>query len=207
MGAGSESSKTSDAHAGSEASKTSEDQKRKARAEGFGLPVSADEEVKKKARLARFGSDTKTDAKTYTKAETKTDNKTDTLEEDEKKARALRSGSDEEVKKKARLSRFGSDTKTDTKAETKTDNKTDTLEEDEKKARALRFVQPPSKVADHINAWKGRCWFGKEYCSSRKHYRRGLTNWCSYFSSFLVSARRKSSGLTKNVNQSYENHK
>ncbi|XP_021775330.1 protein MODIFIER OF SNC1 11-like [Chenopodium quinoa] len=68
--------------AGSEASKTSEDLKRKARAERFGLSLSADEEAKKsadeeakkKARLARFGSDTKTD----------------TLEEEKRKARALR---------------------------------------------------------------------------------------------------------------------
>lgn len=59
------------------ASKTSEEDKKKARAERFGLHVpatAADEEAKKKSRLARFAPYTKTDTK----------------EEDKKKARALR---------------------------------------------------------------------------------------------------------------------
>ncbi|THG03766.1 hypothetical protein TEA_003741 [Camellia sinensis var. sinensis] len=62
---------------GSDALKKSEDQKRKARAERFGIvqSVSADEEVKKKARLARFAAAVP---------------KTDPEEEEKKKARALR---------------------------------------------------------------------------------------------------------------------
>ncbi|KAJ9694609.1 hypothetical protein PVL29_010202 [Vitis rotundifolia] len=62
---------------GSDGSKKSEELKRKARAERFGLPLHSaptDEESKKKARLARFASVSKTD----------------TLEEDKKKARAIR---------------------------------------------------------------------------------------------------------------------
>lgn len=62
---------------GSEGFKKSEDQKRKARAERFGLPVAlvpADEEAKKKARLARFGGEPKESL----------------LEEDKRKARAMR---------------------------------------------------------------------------------------------------------------------
>ncbi|KAB2048126.1 hypothetical protein ERO13_A13G076000v2 [Gossypium hirsutum] len=62
---------------GSEASKQSEDMKRKARAERFGLSVpttAADEEAKKKARLARFAQDSKPD----------------TVEEEKRKARAIR---------------------------------------------------------------------------------------------------------------------
>ncbi|RVW39780.1 Protein modifier OF SNC1 11 [Vitis vinifera] len=62
---------------GSDGSKKSEELKRKARAERFGLPLDSaptDEESKKKARLARFASVSKTD----------------TLEEDKKKARAIR---------------------------------------------------------------------------------------------------------------------
>ena len=62
---------------GSEASKQSEDLKRKARAERFGLSVpttAADEEAKKKARLARFAQDSKPD----------------TVEEEKRKARAIR---------------------------------------------------------------------------------------------------------------------
>ncbi|XP_015899547.3 protein MODIFIER OF SNC1 11 [Ziziphus jujuba] len=64
---------------GSDVSKKSEDLKRKARAERFGIPASAkpvasDEDVKKKARLARFASVSKTDP----------------LEEEKRKARAIR---------------------------------------------------------------------------------------------------------------------
>ncbi|KAL2250578.1 UNVERIFIED_CONTAM: Protein MODIFIER OF SNC1 11 [Sesamum indicum] len=61
---------------GLDSSKQSEELKRKARAERFGIVQSApaDEEVKKKARLARFGSSSLTDS----------------AEEDKKKARALR---------------------------------------------------------------------------------------------------------------------
>lgn len=61
---------------GSEASKKSEENKRKARAERFGLAqsTSADEEAKKKARLARFAPASKPDS----------------VEEDKKKARAIR---------------------------------------------------------------------------------------------------------------------
>ncbi|GMI84727.1 modifier of snc1, 11 [Hibiscus trionum] len=62
---------------GSEASKQSEDLKRKARAERFGISVpstAADEEAKKKARLARFAPESKLD----------------TMEEEKRKARAIR---------------------------------------------------------------------------------------------------------------------
>ncbi|KAK9195702.1 hypothetical protein WN943_003827 [Citrus x changshan-huyou] len=62
---------------GSEVSKTSEELKRKARAERFGLPVPSsvsEEEAKRKARLARFAPYPKTDS----------------VEEDKRKARALR---------------------------------------------------------------------------------------------------------------------
>ncbi|XP_039021514.1 protein MODIFIER OF SNC1 11-like isoform X2 [Hibiscus syriacus] len=62
---------------GSEASKQSEDLKRKARAERFGLSVpsmAADEEAKKKARFARFAPKSKLD----------------NVEEEKRKARALR---------------------------------------------------------------------------------------------------------------------
>ncbi|XP_057983095.1 protein MODIFIER OF SNC1 11 [Malania oleifera] len=62
---------------GSDGLKKSEEQKRKARAERFGLPVQstpADEEAKKKARLARFAPASKTDS----------------MEEDKRKARAIR---------------------------------------------------------------------------------------------------------------------
>ncbi|KAL0344597.1 UNVERIFIED_CONTAM: protein MODIFIER OF SNC1 11 [Sesamum radiatum] len=61
---------------GLDSSKPSEELKRKARAERFGIVQSdpSDEEAKKKARLARFGSFSKTDA----------------AEEDKKKARAIR---------------------------------------------------------------------------------------------------------------------
>ncbi|XP_010553021.1 PREDICTED: protein MODIFIER OF SNC1 11-like isoform X2 [Tarenaya hassleriana] len=61
----------------SEPSKKAEELKRKARAERFGLPVSSAPSVgaaKKKARMARFGADTKTDS----------------AEEEKRKARALR---------------------------------------------------------------------------------------------------------------------
>eukprot|EP01018_Ginkgo_biloba_P013393 Gb_19553 [translate_table: standard] len=56
--------------------KTSEEERRKARAERFGLSPrsSADDEAKKKARLARFGMDVKSDF----------------LEDDKRKARAAR---------------------------------------------------------------------------------------------------------------------
>ncbi|KAJ4704801.1 protein MODIFIER OF SNC1 11 [Melia azedarach] len=57
--------------------RSSEELKRKARAERFGLPVpssAGDEEAKRKARLARFAPYPKTDS----------------LEEDKKKARAIR---------------------------------------------------------------------------------------------------------------------
>ncbi|XP_062117080.1 protein MODIFIER OF SNC1 11 [Humulus lupulus] len=73
--------------AGSEVSKKSEELKRKARAERFGIPsptvtsdeegkkkVTFDEEAKKKARLARFAPASKTDL----------------IEDDKRKARALR---------------------------------------------------------------------------------------------------------------------
>ncbi|KAL4340256.1 hypothetical protein GQ457_08G012350 [Hibiscus cannabinus] len=62
---------------GSEASKQSEDLKRKARAERFGLSVpskASDVEAKKKARLARFAPESKLD----------------TMEEEKRKARAIR---------------------------------------------------------------------------------------------------------------------
>ncbi|XVF76543.1 hypothetical protein PTKIN_Ptkin13bG0274100 [Pterospermum kingtungense] len=62
---------------GSEESKQSEELKRKARAERFGLAVpstDADEEAKKKARLARFAPNSKID----------------TVEEEKRKARAMR---------------------------------------------------------------------------------------------------------------------
>ncbi|XVF55383.1 hypothetical protein PTKIN_Ptkin06aG0032500 [Pterospermum kingtungense] len=62
---------------GSEASKQSEELKRKARAERFGLAVpstASDEEAKKKARLARFA----------------TNSKPDSVEEEKRKARAIR---------------------------------------------------------------------------------------------------------------------
>ncbi|POO02468.1 Protein MODIFIER OF SNC1 [Trema orientale] len=62
---------------GTEASKKSEELKRKARAERFGVPtapVASDEAAKKKARLARFAPVPKTD----------------TLEDEKRKARALR---------------------------------------------------------------------------------------------------------------------
>lgn len=57
----------------------------------------AEEEGKKKARLARFGSEAKAETKADTKVDTKTDTKTDTkadpVEEEKRKARALRFGS------------------------------------------------------------------------------------------------------------------
>ncbi|KAG2245126.1 hypothetical protein Bca52824_093023 [Brassica carinata] len=70
---------------GSEGTKKAEELKRKARADRFGVPASSssssttkadntEEEAKKKARLARFGKDTKVDS----------------AEEDKRKARALR---------------------------------------------------------------------------------------------------------------------
>ncbi|GKV05721.1 hypothetical protein SLEP1_g17696 [Rubroshorea leprosula] len=62
---------------GTEGLKKSEEQKRKARAERFGLSVpstAADEEAKRKSRLARFAPYTKTDSQ----------------EEDKRKARAIR---------------------------------------------------------------------------------------------------------------------
>lgn len=60
---------------GSDSSKSSEDLKRKARAERFGLVVS-EEEDKKKARLAKFGSEKKIDPK----------------EDEKRQARAIRFG-------------------------------------------------------------------------------------------------------------------
>ncbi|RWR95522.1 hypothetical protein CKAN_02487100 [Cinnamomum micranthum f. kanehirae] len=70
----------------------SEQQKRKDRAERFGLAMSStvDEEAKKKARLARFASNTKSDKKSDTKSDTKSNTKSDTMEEDKRKARAIR---------------------------------------------------------------------------------------------------------------------
>lgn len=56
----------------------------------FGLSASADEEAKKKARISRFGSDTKTDS-TKTDSKKTDSTKTDSLEEEKRKARALRS--------------------------------------------------------------------------------------------------------------------
>ncbi|KAM6569158.1 hypothetical protein CsatB_017143 [Cannabis sativa] len=80
-------SPTPSAAAGSEVSKKSEELKRKARAERFGIPsptvtsdeeskkkVTSDQEAKKKARLARFAPASKTDP----------------IEDDKRKARALR---------------------------------------------------------------------------------------------------------------------
>ncbi|XXG81062.1 hypothetical protein AAC387_Pa09g1786 [Persea americana] len=70
----------------------SEEQKRKDRAERFGLAMSStvDEEAKKKARLARFASNTKSDTNSKTKSDTKSNTKSDTMEEDKRKARAIR---------------------------------------------------------------------------------------------------------------------
>lgn len=59
----------------------------------FGLATSStvDEEAKKKARLARFASNTKSDTNSKTKSDTKSNTKSDTMEEDKRKARAIRS--------------------------------------------------------------------------------------------------------------------
>ncbi|CAN1304511.1 Protein MODIFIER OF SNC1 11 [Linum perenne] len=79
---------------GSDGSKNSEESKRKARADRFGQPVPAeptDNEAKKKARLERFGSLPKPDA----------------VEEDKRKARALRFVSVEvSVQRKLLVQRF-----------------------------------------------------------------------------------------------------
>ncbi|KFK24726.1 hypothetical protein AALP_AA8G016600 [Arabis alpina] len=74
---------------GSDGTKKAEELKRKARADRFGVVAASspttgntEEEAKKKARLARFGNDTKADAKV--------DVKVNSAEEDKRKARALR---------------------------------------------------------------------------------------------------------------------
>ncbi|XP_060176577.1 protein MODIFIER OF SNC1 11-like isoform X2 [Lycium barbarum] len=110
-------------------------QKKMKRAERFGMPVKLSEEEKRNSRAERFGTGSPVQGSDASKK----------AEEHKKQARAERFGlvksdtTDEEVKKKARLTRFAPPPA-----------KTDPVEEDKRKARALRFSQPQTNGKGNV---------------------------------------------------------
>lgn len=111
-------------------------QKKIRRAERFGMPVQMSEQEKRNSRAERFGTGSKMQGSEVS----------NTSEELKRKARAERFGlpvpssvSDEEEKRKARLTRFAPYPKTDS------------LEEDKRKARALRFSKTSSSSVSQVN--------------------------------------------------------
>ncbi|OIW05099.1 hypothetical protein TanjilG_06235 [Lupinus angustifolius] len=116
----------------------SDAQKKKIRAERFGITVQLSEKDKRNSRAERFGTSSTTPGSETSKSE-----------EVKRKARAERFGipsptttADEKAKKKARVARFAPASKA----------AADPAEEDKRKARALRFSNQSSGSLSQVNS-------------------------------------------------------